>query len=60
MLASAFQVNAYLVSDLSYIGYLRRYNRRDFITEIKILDNTKIIAVFTNRIEIILIKVKEK
>ncbi|KAL4497006.1 hypothetical protein ABPG72_002162 [Tetrahymena utriculariae] len=51
LLCSFFQVNVYSQNNLSFIGYARRYNRKDRITDIRLIDENKIIVVFVNRIE---------
>ncbi|KAL4446580.1 hypothetical protein ABPG74_005518 [Tetrahymena malaccensis] len=50
LLASAAQINAF-DNNLNYINRLRRYNRKDRISDIRLLNNNIIIIVFTTRIE---------
>ncbi|KAL4476721.1 hypothetical protein ABPG73_007382 [Tetrahymena malaccensis] len=51
LLCSFFQINVYSQNNLSFVGYARRYNRKDRITDIRLIDENKIIVVFVNRIE---------
>ncbi|EWS70957.1 transmembrane protein, putative (macronuclear) [Tetrahymena thermophila SB210] len=55
ILSSTYQLNIHQFSNLSFIGNIRRYNRKDRITDIKLIENNKIIVVFVNRIESLLI-----
>ncbi|EAS07718.2 transmembrane protein, putative (macronuclear) [Tetrahymena thermophila SB210] len=51
LICSFFQINVYFQNSLSFVGYARRYNRKDRITDIRLIDENKIIVVFVNRIE---------
>ncbi|KAL4497003.1 hypothetical protein ABPG72_002159 [Tetrahymena utriculariae] len=55
ILSSSYQINVHQFSNLSFVGYIRRYNRKDRITDIKLVEINKIIVVFVNRIESLLI-----
>ena len=48
------QVNLYNIGDLSFVDYIRRYHRKDRLTDINIFGN-RLILVFTSRIEGIII-----
>ncbi|KAL4479036.1 hypothetical protein ABPG73_022154 [Tetrahymena malaccensis] len=50
VLASAAQINVF-DNNLNYINRLRRYNRKDRISDIQLIDTNKVIIVFTTRIE---------
>ncbi|EWS76009.1 transmembrane protein, putative (macronuclear) [Tetrahymena thermophila SB210] len=50
ILASSAQINVY-DNNLNYINRLRRYSRKDRISDIQLIDTNKIIIVFTTRIE---------
>jgi hypothetical protein len=48
------QVNIYNIEDLSFVDYIRRYHRKDRLTDLRISKN-RLILVFTSRIEGIVI-----
>ncbi|EWS76011.1 transmembrane protein, putative (macronuclear) [Tetrahymena thermophila SB210] len=54
ILASAAQINVF-DNNLNYINRLRRYNRKDRISDIQLIDTNKVIIVFTTRIECVFI-----
>lgn len=54
ILSAAFQLNIY-TSDFMFVDRVRRYNRKDIITDLRIIDTNKVVVVFVNRIESLLI-----
>ncbi|KAL4445227.1 hypothetical protein ABPG74_022040 [Tetrahymena malaccensis] len=60
LLCSSYQINVYTLNNFSFIGYSRRYNRKDRITDIRLIDQNKVIVVFVNRIESLFIQVQTK
>ena len=53
------QVNIYNIDDLSFVDYIRRYHRKDRLTDLRIFGN-RLILVFTSRIEGIIITSEPK
>ncbi|KAL4496179.1 hypothetical protein ABPG72_012916 [Tetrahymena utriculariae] len=58
ILASSAQINVY-DNNLNYINRLRRYSRKDRISDIQLIDTNKIIVVFTTRIETAFIDINQ-
>ncbi|KAL4446582.1 hypothetical protein ABPG74_005520 [Tetrahymena malaccensis] len=56
ILASSAQINVY-DNNLNYINRLRRYSRKDRISDIQLIDTNKVIIVFTTRIESVFIDI---
>ena len=47
-------------TSITFLDKIRRYNRKDQITDIRIIDSAKTVIVFTSRIECIAMDVKQK